>query len=258
VVDVRAMTATVRGAFAESFANPRAFWSQVAVMVVNDLGWMAFWVLFFGEVGEVRGWDRERALLLLAVFATSAGLVLGLFANARHVGRMAADGELDAALALPVAPLAYLLLRRVSPVNLGDVLFGIALFAISGRPDAGRVGIFVVGVAASAGLLLGFLVVTGSLGFFVGHGETGDLGFNAILLLANYPADFFGGATKLVLYTVIPAAFVTAVPATLIDEFDPMRAAALLTAAGVFLFAGWAVFTLGLRRYSSGSVWTQA
>ena len=255
---MRAIAATIRGAFAESVANPKAFWAQVAAMMINDLGWMAFWVLFFDEVGEVRGWDGERALLLLAVFATSAGLVLGLFTNARHIGRMAADGELDAALALPVPPLTYLLVRRISPVNLGDVLFGIVLFAVSGRPDAGRVGIFVVGVAASAGLLLGFLVVTGSLGFFVGHGETGDLGFNAILLLANYPADFFGGATKLVLYTVIPAAFVTAVPATLIDEFDWVQAALLLAASATFLVAAWATFTLGLRRYSSGSVWTQA
>ena len=252
-----AIGATVRAALTESVSNRRAFWSQVGVMVVNDLGWMAFWLLFFDRVGEVRGWDSSRALLLLAVFATSAGLVMGLFSNARQVGQMAADGQLDAVLALPVPPLAYLLVRRVSPVNLGDVLFGLLLFAFS-TPDLTDVGIFVVGVAASAALLLGFLVTTGSLGFFLGRGETGDMGFNAILLLANYPADFFGGATKVVLYTVIPAAFVTAVPATLLDSFDWGLAAALLGAAATFLVAGWATFTVGLRRYSSGSVWTRA
>jgi ABC-2 type transport system permease protein len=253
-----AIAATVRAALTESVANPRAFWSQVGVMVLNDLAWMAFWVLFFDRVGEVRGWDGSRALLLLSVFATSAGLVLGLFSNARHVGQMAADGELDAVLALPVPPLAYLLVRRVSPVNLGDVLFGILLFAFSDTPDLTRVGIFLVGVASSAALLLGFLVATGSLGFFVGRGETGDMGFNAILLLANYPADFFGGAPKLVLYTVIPAAFVSAVPATLLDSFDWTTALAMLTAATTFLTIGWTTFTLGLRRYSSGSAWTRA
>ena len=250
--------ATIRGAFTEAFANRRAFWAQVTVMVVNDLGWCAFWVLFFDRVGEVRGWDGQRALLLLAIFATSAGLVLGLFSNARHVGRMAADGELDAVLALPVAPLPHLLVRKVSTVNLGDVLFGLALFAVAGQPDPARIAIFVVGVTASAALLLGFLVTAGSLGFFWGRGETGDMGFHAILLLANYPADFFGGFSKLVLYTVIPAAFVTAVPATLVDEFDLGQAAVLLAVAGTFLFTAWATFTLGLRRYSSGSIWTQA
>jgi hypothetical protein len=31
-----------------------------------------------------------------------------------------------------------------------------------------------------------------------------------------------------------------------------------LGAAGAFALLGWAVFTLGLRRYSSGAVWTRA
>jgi ABC-2 type transport system permease protein len=250
--------ATVRGAFSEAIANPRAFGAQVGVMVVNDLAWSAFWVLFFRRVGDVRGWDSERALLLLAVFATSAGTVLGLLSNARHIGRMAADGELDAVLALPVAPLPHLLVRRMSTVNVGDLLFGLALFAATGEPDLERTAIFLVGALASSAILLGFLVTTGSLGFFAGRGEAGDMGFHAILLLSNYPADFFGGPSKLLLYSVLPAAFVTAVPATLVEEFDAGRAAMLLAAAATFLVAGWATFTVGLRRYSSGSIWTQA
>ena len=253
-----AIRATVGGALAEALGNRRAFWAQVTVMVVNDLAWCAFWVLFFGRVGEVRGWDGERALLLLSIFATSAGIVLGLFTNARHVGQLAANGELDAVLALPVPPLSHLLLRKVSPVNLGDILFGLALFVVAGDPDPGRTAIYLVGVTASAALLLGFLVTTGSLAFFVGSGQSGDMGFHAILLLANYPAEFFGGPMKLLLYTAVPAALVAAVPATLVDDFDPVGAALLLTAGGVFLAVAWLTFTLGLRRYSSGSVWTRA
>ncbi|HEY8544012.1 MAG TPA: ABC-2 family transporter protein [Acidimicrobiales bacterium] len=252
------LPATVRGAFAEAIANPKAFWAQVGVMIANDLAWCAFWVLFFRRVGEVRGWDADRALLLLAIFATSAGVVLGVFANSRHIGRLLADGGLDAALALPVSPLPHLLVRRMSTVNLGDGLFGVVLFLATGDPDLERTAIFLVGALASSGLLLGFLVATGSLGFFAGRGEAGDMGFHAILLLSNYPADFFGGATKLLVYTALPAAFVSAVPARLVDDFDPGLAALELLAAAVALFAGWAIFTAGLRRYASGSVWTQA
>ena len=178
--------ATIAGAFGEAIANRKAFWAQVSVMVINDLAWCAFWLLFFGRVGEVRGWDSDRALLLLAIFATSAGVVLGLFANARHIGRMAADGELDAALALPVSALPHLLVRRMSTVNLGDMLFGVVLFLATGEPTLERTAIFLVGALASSALLLGFLVTAGSLGFFTGRGEAGDMGFHAILLLSNY------------------------------------------------------------------------
>jgi len=255
---MRGFLATLRAAGAEAFANRRSFWIQVSSMVVNDLGWVAFWVIFYNRVGSVRGWDADRTLLLLAVFATSAGLVLGLFANVRWIGQMAADGGLDAVLSLPVAPLSHLLVRRISSVNVGDIMFGLVLFAVTGTPTPTRTAIYLVGVVASSTLLVGFLLATQSLAFFAGRGETGEMGFNAILLLANYPADMFTGMQKLVVFTAVPAAFVSAVPARLVDEFDPLRAVEMLGAAAGFAALGWAVFTIGLRRYSSGAVWTRA
>jgi len=255
---MRAVLATMRAAAAESWANRQAFWVQVLVMVVNDLAWVGFWLLFFDRVGTVRGWDADRVLLLFAVLTTSAGLVLGFLANARSVGRLAADGELDAVLALPVPPLAYLLVRRIETTNLGDVVFGILLFAVAGTPTLERTALYIAGSLAGAVLLTGFLVATGSLAFFGGRRETGEFGLHAMLLLASYPADIFTGASKAVLYTAVPAAFVAAVPSTLVDDFDAGTALALAAAAAFFATAGWTLFTLGLRRYTSGSLWTRA
>jgi ABC-2 type transport system permease protein len=77
-------------------------------------------------------------------------------------------------------------------------------------------------------------------------------------MFANYPVDVFAGVAKVLLYTVVPAAFVTAVPARLIDDFDPVVAGLLFAVALAFAFTGWATFTLGLRRYASGAIWTRA
>jgi ABC-2 type transport system permease protein len=76
-----------------------------------------------------------------------------------------------------------------------------------------------------------------------------------VLLLASYPADVFAGATKVLLYTAVPAAFVSGVPAELVDDFDVGDATLMLGVAGLFAALGWGTFTAGLRRYSSGSVW---
>jgi ABC-2 type transport system permease protein len=255
---VRAVLATMRAALAEVRANPAALWTQAGAMVANDVAWVAFWLLFFDRVGDVRGWDADGVLLLFAILTTDAGLVLGLLSNARRVGQLAADGELDAVLALPVPPLAYLLVRRIDATNLGDVAFGVGLFALAGEPTPQRVAVYLAGVVAGAVVLAGFLVATGSVTFFTGRGEVGELGLHSILLLAAYPADIFTGAPKALLYTAVPAAFVAAVPSTLVDDFDLAKAAILAAVAAAVAFAGWATFTLGLRRYTSGSVWTQA
>jgi ABC-2 type transport system permease protein len=254
---MRGLVATLRNAVAEARSNRAALVSQVSIMVLNDIVWVVFWVLFFRRVGSVRGWDGDRILLLLAVLTSAGGIALGILANARRVGTLAVDGDLDSVLALPVPPLAHLLVRRIEAVNVGDLVFGVLLFLTLGRPTVARTAVFVGAVAAVAVLLTGFLVLTGSLAFFIGRNEGGELGFQAMILLGAYPVDIFAGAIKVLLYTVVPAAFVSSVPARLIEDFDVVDALWLAGVAGTFALAGWTAFTLGLRRYTSGSVWTQ-
>lgn len=253
------MAATLRTALVEAWTNRRSFWAQVSFMIVNDLSWIAFWALFFNKVGDVRGWNVQHILLLFAVLTTVCGISLGLLANARKVGALTADGELDAALALPIHPLAYLLVRRVDIGLLGDLLFGPALFLAAGGLSVERVAVYVVASLCGAAVMVGFMVALGALTLFVGgRGEQADLGFQAILILSSYPVDLFAGATKLLLFTAVPAAFVTGLPTALVDEFSFETAAALAAAAAFFLGIGLIAFQLGMRRYASGAVWTKA
>jgi ABC-2 type transport system permease protein len=250
--------ATLRTALHDSLANRSSFWFQVTLMIANDVTWLLFWVLFFDRVGEVRGWTMDDLVVLFSIVLTAAGIVLGLLANARQIGRLSSDGELDETLVLPVSPLPHILSKRIDPANLGDLAFGPALFAIAGNPTPERTALFVYGSLAGAAVLLGFLVACGSLTFFVGgRGEQADLGFNAILILASYPIDFFGGITKALLYTAVPAAFVSGLPANLVRNFDAQTAALLGVVAAGFLALGSVLFGLGLRRYSSGSLWVR-
>lgn len=254
---MRGLVATLRNAVDEARSNRAALLSQMGIMVVNDIVWVVFWVLFFRRVGSVRGWDSDRIVLLLSVLTSAGGIALGVLANARRVGALAVDGELDSVLALPVPPLAHLLVRRIEAVNVGDLVFGFLLFFSLGRPTVARTAVFLGAVVAVAVLLTGFLVLTGSLAFFIGRNEGGELGFHAMILLGAYPVDIFAGAIKVLLYTAVPAAFVSSVPAGLIEDFDIVNALWLIGVAGAFAGAGWATFTLGLRRYTSGSVWTR-
>ena len=251
-------TATFRGAMTDALARRASFYSQMTIMVVNDLAWVVFWVIFFRRVDDVRGWNIDTVMLLYAVLTTSAGIVLGLLCNARKIPQLVDDGSLDHVLTLPVAALPHLLVRRIDPVNIGDAAFGLVLFAVVGTPTPARLAVFVFAVACSALVLTGFLVATGSISFFAGRSQSSDLSLHAMLMLASYPTSIFTGYTKGLLFTVVPAAFVSSVPSSLVDEFSWTTAAALAGAAAVFVAVGVTAFTLGLRRYTSGSGWTQA
>lgn len=255
---MRTAAAMLRTAVADTFANRSSFWFQVGLMVANDATWIVFWVFFFDRVGTIRGWDVQDVLVLFSILLFAAGTALGLFSNSRRVGTLAADGALDEALSLPVPPLLHVLTRRVDPANLGDLMFGPVLFALAGDPTPERTAVFVLGSVCGAVVLISFLVICGSLTLFVGgRGEQADLGFNAILILASYPLDLFGGSTRILLFTAVPAAFVTGVPARLVRHFQPGEAALLVAVAAAVAVAAIGLFTLGLHRYSSGSLWTR-
>jgi viologen exporter family transport system permease protein len=250
---------TMRTAVIEAWTNRRSFWFQVTVMIVNDMAWVIFWVLFFRKVGSVRGWHTEQVLLLFAILATVTGVSMGLLANARRVGLLVAEGQLDAVLTLPVDPLGYLLVRQVDTALLGDLAFGPGLFVLAAHPTLERTALYLIGSIVGSVVFVSFVVGLGSMTLLVGgRGEQADLGFQAILILSSYPLDVFGGVTKLVMFTVIPAAFITGLPVHLVDRFTWGTFAALVAAAAVSVVMARAAFRLGLKHYRSGALWTRA
>jgi len=249
---------TWRAAWSEAMSNRRGFWFEATIMIFNDVIWLVFWILFFRRVGEIRGWDIEQLIVLQAILTTGGGITLGLLANARHTGHLVLNGGLDAALTMPSSTLAYLLVRRVQPINVGDIIFGVLLFTFFGNPTVSRTIVYLLGVAIAATIMTSFLVLAGSSAFYLGRNDGGDLGFHAVLLFAAYPVDVFSGATKVLLYTVIPAGFITGIPSRLVDEFDFGSFLACVAVAGGFATAAVYSFNRGLRRYTSGAVWTTA
>ena len=256
---MKVIFSTFRTALLEAWTNRKSFWFQVSIMIANDAAWVIFWMLFFHRVGTVRGWNSHQVLLLFAIITTVAGLSLGLLANSRKLGELVADGQIDAALTLPVDPLAYLLVRRIDTAMVGDLFFGPFLFVLAGTPTPERALIYILGSICGACVLVGFLVAMGALTMFIGgRGEQADLGFQAILILASYPLDVFGGLTKVILYTAIPAAFVSGLPTRLIEEFHPLDALVVVGAAAFFVLLAVVTFRAGVKRYTSGALWTRA
>ena len=62
-----AITGTLRASLADAIANRGSFWFQVTLMVVNDGTWILFWVLFFHQVGTLRGWQTQDVIVLFSI-----------------------------------------------------------------------------------------------------------------------------------------------------------------------------------------------
>jgi ABC-2 type transport system permease protein len=232
-----------------------AFISQVVAMFINDAMWVAFWAVFFTRFQVLRGWNVNDVITVWAITAAGFGLAHGVFGNALHLARLIAQGQLDVWMLHPRALLPHLLLGRMSATAWGDALFGYVVYSLFVKPDLPHFLLFAGLSLSVAMLLIGFSVVAGSLSFFLGNASALAEQWNfAMITFSTYPAILFEGAVKLILYTLIPAGFISYLPIEALRQLSLVHAALALTGAFAVLIIGIIVFYRGLRRYESGNL----
>lgn len=228
---------------------------QVLAMFINDGMWLAFWWLYFTRFPVVRGWEREDVVMLWAILAFGFGLATGLFGNIGQLARLIAEGGLDYYLALPKPAFGHVLLGRASFYSLGDVVFGCVVFALWGRPDLERTALFVASGLVAGAIFVWFYTLAQSLAFYLGHADVlaGQLQ-SALIHLSTHPSSIFEGPARWILFSVIPAGFVSSLPVAVLRRGDLGYLGLLVLVAAGFGLLAYGAFTFGLRRYASGNL----
>jgi ABC-2 type transport system permease protein len=231
-----------------------AFLTQVIGMMLNNFIYFAIWIIFFDRFEEVRGWGIGDMYITFGVLASAFGLVAMLFGNAFTLSEIINNGRLDYYLSLPRPVLLHSVTSRSIPSGVGDFTYGFLSFAISGQFTWDGLLRFILATLLAAIVFASFLILVQSLAFWMGViSNLTNLMVNAMITFGIYPITLFDNYAKLILFTVIPAAFVGAVPAEFIRSFTWQSLLELVAGAVVFLLLAVSIFRLGLRRYESGS-----
>ena len=252
---VRLVWGYLRHNLMSAMAYRGAFFLQVAGMLLNDAMLLFFWWVLFNRLPTLQGWDLAGVMTLYGIVAFGLGAATVVCGNAFLVARVITSGDLDYYLALPADPLVHLLVSRMSLSAWGDLLFGLVVFLVAAPDRWVSLPLFLLLGLLAGVILVGFSVLVGSLAFWVGNADQlAAQAINALITFGLYPVEIFPGVVRVLLYTLIPAAFVGSIPAGLLSDFDWGRLAALVAfTAGIALAARW-VFRWGLRRYESGNL----
>lgn len=232
-----------------------AFISQAAGMLINDCIWLALWVFFFNRFPVLGNWNQNDLITMWAVLAAGYGVGHGIAGNTSHLAGIIVKGQLDTWLLYPRAVLPHLLFGKMSVTSWGDVLFGIFAYVLLVHPSLPSFALFLFLVVSIALLFVGFGILSASLCFFLGNAEglSEQLRF-ALVTFSSYPPSIFEGASKLVLFTLIPAGFCSYLPVEALRVHSFQYALLSLGGSIVVLLAGMQIFYAGLRRYESGNL----
>jgi len=235
-----------------------SFFGQIISMILNDAMWVTFWWIYFTRFQVLQGgWTIEDVLGLWAMTAVAFAFAAGFFGNSLRIAEIISQGGLDYYLVLPKNVLLHVLVSRMDISGWGDLLFGTGVFVVFLQPTPDRVVLFVALAICGAAVFLAFNIFWQWLAFWLGNAEgLASQLWGALITFSTYPPTLFSGFVKGLLFTVIPATFLSYVPVQLLREMDPVwLLAEVAFAAGALAFSV-AFFYRGLRRYESGNLMT--
>jgi ABC-2 type transport system permease protein len=109
-------------------------------------------------------------------------------------------------------------------------------------------------VSASA-LFLAAMIMLQSLAFLIaGINTSADNLFDVFITLALYPQNVYGSAVRLLLFTVIPVAYIGLLPVEIMRHFSWSMLGGVIAAAAFYLWLAILIFNRGLRFYTSGNI----
>mgnify|MGYP000539575091 CR=1 FL=1 len=231
-----------------------SFLSQVIGMMLNNGIYFLIWVIFFDRFKAVRGWGLADMYVTFGITAAAFGLVSLLLGNAFNLGEMITRGRLDYYLSFPRPVLLHAIASRSIASGMGDFSYGVLSFIASGTLTLDSLLRFFLATLLAAVVFTAFLLLVQSLAFWIGTTSyISGLALNAMLTFAIYPITLFDAGARLILFTLIPAALMGAVPASFVRSFGWDTLAQLTLGAAILLGIAVLVFHTGLRRYESGS-----
>jgi ABC-2 type transport system permease protein len=227
---------------------------SVILMFANNLVFFIIWMIYFARFRELAGWQQQDVALLYGMAAWAFGLSVALTGGFRDMGRAIADGGLDVHLGRPRHPLPSLLLSRSIPSGFGDLASAPVMWLVLGGRSLTDLPLLVALASAGAVVMLATFVMGQCLVFWWPRAvRLGEELVNVVLMISVYPQHVFGAGMRIVLFTLLPVAFISQLPVEAVREADLAKALAVLAAALVYGALAIFVFDRGLKRYASGN-----
>ncbi|HVY25084.1 MAG TPA: ABC-2 family transporter protein [Polyangiaceae bacterium] len=231
-----------------------SFLLSMTFMALNNTTFFVFWWLLFGRIGSLRGWHVQDVELLFGISAAGFGLMQATLGGAMHLARFVDDGSLEPMMVQPKPTLLYALGCRSQASGFGDMASGFVFMILSGYVSWSDAPRALLCVLVSCVAFTAVCVALGSLAFWIKKSETLSRQLlDIVITFSLYPEPLFDGGLKLLLFTLVPAGFVSYLPAEVVRGAGPVALCLMLGGCALLCAASLRVFRAGLRRYAGGS-----
>lgn len=231
-----------------------SFLMQMIFMLLNNLVYFTVWWIFFAKFKTINGWGVHEMEAVYAITAGCYGLNVILAGGSRQLAPKISNGDLDAYLVQPKNPLLSQVGSLSQPAGWGDLITAVILLYMSGYGTWSNLPLILLLIICGAAIMSASAILLNCMAFWLGPVEQlARQFFEFVITFSVYPQTIFPIAFKVILFTVIPAAYIGFLPVTILKGAEWWWLALLIGATIFYVGLAQWVFIRGLRRYESGN-----
>jgi ABC-2 type transport system permease protein len=208
-------------------------------------------------------WDMYQVLFLYALnnlaYAIGATFIMGSFGK---LSNNIQSGEFDAVLTKPVNPLAYFICRHISAGYTSNYVMGVGVMIYSVmmmdiRITVGSIALIVLMVLCASVISGAMFAICSIPAFWIVRNESlSRLFFSNPRNFINYPISIYTKGIQVLLTFILPYAFISYYPTTLLFNpdntlFSPILAYCTPLVAVLVALIGYGFWKIGINSYQS-------
>lgn len=217
-----------------------------------------FMALIFQQIPDLNGWTLTQMMFLYGYFQLPRGLDHLLTDNIWLIPTKVRRGEIDRYLLRPINPLFQLVIERFQVEAFGELAVGVALMIytiplLDIQVNLGTILLGILFIILGALIYTSIKLITASIGFWVINSMPIMTTIYNIADFSKYPTTIFPKAIQWTVTYLIPFAFVSFLPATVLLNRADATPILIGSVIAVMILTSFAYFlwTLGLKSYQS-------
>lgn len=228
-----------------------SFLFQIIFMIISNLLYFAIWYILFDQVKEVNLWTIQDIAALNVISCASWGIFQICLGGLRNLSKMISDGDLDIFLLSPPHPLFMIMSSKSYPSGWGNLATSIIMLPFCSDIFFPLLTVTVLCSVTVFGMIF---VIIHSIAFWVKNIDSfAKQWTDFVYILSVYPQNSYPGFVKIILFTLLPAGFISFLPVEILRNFTWWKLFSLILGAIVFILLGFTIFKAGLKRYESGN-----
>lgn len=216
--------------------------------------------IFFLHTDEIRGWHFNELMIVLGLFLVFLGIVeMLLVPNVQDLMEHIRLGTLDFILTKPINSQFHASLRRINIWRMVDVLMGVGVVSygiahMPAWPSLPQILLFPILCLCGIIILYSLVMLLATSAFWFVQLENVMELLSTFFEAGRFPITIFPAWVRILLTFIIPVAFITTVPASvLLGRLDGMFALYSLGVTAALFATSVLYWRYALRHYSSAS-----